>query len=269
MPNLPITCPSGLRGTVRGLTGKELDLFANRQEIQRRRVARKILDNCWVETEHVPDLYEGTAQTESGKLKMDEVLMCDRFYALLQVRCATHGSKYDFKVQCTEGPCRKRFEWTLDLNKDLDVYELPDETVEAIKNDTPLEGEVNGVNFKYRLLRGKHEETNVKALDLSPDRQATTSLSLRLTEVETPDGEILTKSKDIKKFAETLDYGTTLDIVAVMDRADGGIETEIQVQCPNCGNIMDLELPLGADLWAPKRRSTSAGRKVRPRNQGS
>lgn len=268
MPNLTITCPSGLKGVVRGLTGRELNLFANQQETKRRKVTRQILNNCWVETVEVPKVYEGVIEP-GGAINMDKVLMCDRFYALLQIRCATHGSKYNFKVQCTESSCRKRFEWGLDINGDLDVYELPDSSIEKIaEGDGIFEGEVDGVTFRYKLLYGKDEDTNIRQVDMAPDRQATTSLAMRLVEVETRDGRTLTENRDIQKWAESIDFGTSMDIVQVMDYADGGIETNIEVQCPHCGNLMDLSLPLGEDLWTPKRQRPSGGRKVRQRSQG-
>lgn len=263
MPEREIMCPSGLRGTVRGLRGKELDLFANKQEIQKRRVSRKILNNCWVDTQDFGAAYPGL--NIEDRIDFDKILMCDRFYALLQIRIATHGPAYNFRVQCSSDSCRKRYEWELNIDE-LSVYELPEESIHNFKNDNIFQTSALGDTVHFKLLTGADEQTTVQAQDLAPDKRATTSIIARVKQVDRADGGVLKDGGDLRRWAQDLDYGPTMDLVDAMDSVDGGVETDIEVQCPHCGNMEDIQLPLGEDFWSPRKRVRSKNRRVRRPN---
>lgn len=266
MPAIDIVCPSGLSGTVRGLEGEELDLFANKQEIARRRVSRQVLASCWVETSELGRAYEGRIDADK-KLDFNKVLMCDRFYALLMIRVATHGSKYDFRYQCSAETCRKRFEWRIDILDDLKVYELPEKSIAEFRGDNSFETEIGGEEITFKLMTGADEDTAVKARDLAPDMLATTSVIQRVTRVKQADGEVLTDGNDLRKWAKRLGFGNTMALVDEMDVVDGGTETDIEVQCQHCGRLEDISLPLEEDFWSPRRRGQSGKRKVRQKSQ--
>lgn len=267
MPELEIVCPSGLRGVVRGLRGAELDLFANKQEIQRRRVTRKVLSSCWERTLDAGPAYPGLDIEKS--LDFNKVLMCDRYYALLQIRVATHGSNYDFRVQCSNELCRKRYEWTLDINKDLDVFELPADSIETFRTNEHFRTEIAGTKVEFILMTGADEDTTVKAQDMAPDMLATTAIIARVKRVEPAGEDPITDGGDIRRWAKALPYGQAMDLVDAMDQVDGGVDTNIEIQCPHCGNLEDITIPLGEDFWTPRRRKRSAKRKVRQKSRGS
>lgn len=271
MPQIEIECPSGLKGVVRGLTGAEIDLFANKQEVQRRNVSRRVLQNCWVETSDWGPLYSRAFDDakRNAKIRMDDVLTCDRFYALLQIRVATHGENYDFSVQCSNPTCRKKYDWRININEDLDVYELPEESIETYVNGNRFRVDVMGNDVTFKLQTGADENTTIKAYDLAPDQQATTSVVQRVVSVLMPNGELASDGNDIRQWARQLSYEKTMALVDSMDRADGGVQTNFEVQCSHCGHLEEIELPLGSDFWTPKRRRTTEGRKVRRRNRGS
>jgi len=267
MPQIEIHCPSGLKGVVRGLRGEELDVFANRQEVQRRRVSRTVLTNCWVETLELGPAYEGRLSAE--KLHMDKVLMCDRFYALLQIRCATHGPQYDFRVQCSDPSCRKRYDWGLDINKDLPVYELPDPSIECFRAENRFTAEILNHEVTFKLQVGEDEDTTVSAVQLSPTQQATTALAQRVVSVLTPEGKLLDHKAEIRVWAKGLDVPDAMALIDEMDLVDGGVETSIEIQCPHCGHMEDISLPLEGEFWTPQRRRSTEGRKVRRPSRGS
>jgi endogenous inhibitor of DNA gyrase (YacG/DUF329 family) len=249
MPQLELTLPSGAKGRVRGLKGREINLFANRSAARRNKTAQQILSNVWIET------------VEGGELYGDEIdwkaaPQCDRFTALFKARIATFGPDYTFKHKC--GDCGKRYEWTENLEQ-RPVKPLPQESIEAFKNGnrfhtevTDPEGTVRRVAFQ--LLTQKLEDKVQQVQSLAPKEKATASLAQRIVSVEGLDSG----KGPIKRFLEDLDAGAFFDLIEAMDEVDGGIETEIEVECPHCGEVEDLEIPLEEEFWAPQRRKRSS-----------
>ena len=85
---------------------------------------------------------------------------------------------------------------------------------------------------------------------------ATTTLIQRVVEVKQADGTILTDGNDLAAWAKRFEFASALDLIAEMDAVDGGVETDIEIECPHCGNIMDVEIPFdGGTFWVPRNRS--------------
>jgi hypothetical protein len=259
MPEVQVHAPSGLKGTVRGLRGEELNLFANQQEAKRRAIGNQILNACWVSTEDMGPAYE-----TADSVDFDKILVCDRFYAMLQIRIATHGPEFIFPSQCVAPACRQRFEWMLDLEKNLDVYDLPPASVEEFRTANRFETQLEDETVYYRLLVGSNEEEAQKAAKMAPSAVATTALTQRVVGVKRPDGVMLSDGNDIAAWAKRLSVSSTLALIDTMDQADGGVETEIEIQCPHCAGIMDVDIPFDSGaFWVPKKSKRSGGRKAR------
>lgn len=267
MPEQDVHAPSGLKGKVRGLQGEELNLFANQQEAKRRGIGDRILKACWLETTDVGTTYDfGGDDT----IDFDKVLTCDRFYTMLQIRIATHSKDFDFPVQCTKGSCRKRFDWVLDLDKDLEVYDLPAESRAEFKTANRFETTLGDQTIFFRLLVGENEKEAQKAADMSPNALATTAIAQRVIGFRGP-GQTTTTTdgNDIAAWAKRLGVSNTLELISNMDKADGGVETEIEIQCPFCGHIMDVDVPFDSGaFWVPRKKKSLSGRKVRQKNRG-
>jgi hypothetical protein len=43
------------------------------------------------------------------------------------------------------------------------------------------------------------------------------------------------------------------------DEADGGVETSIEVECPACGGVQDVQLPFERGFFLPTTRTRSRG----------
>jgi len=248
MPQIDITLPSGARGRLRGLKGREINLFANRENARRNKTALEILSNVWIETHDSGALY-------GDKIDWNVAPQCDRFVALFKARIATYGADYTFKHQCSG--CGRRYEWTEDLDK-REVKPLPPESVEAFKNGNRFrtsvidaEGTVRAVTFQ--LLTPKLEEKINTAQNLAPREKATVSLAQRIVSIQ----GIEEGKAAAKRFIEDLDAGALFDLVDAMDEADGGIDTRITVECPHCGWEEELELPLEQEFWNPSRQRRS------------
>lgn len=247
-----IVCPSGLAGEVRGLKTKEANLFTDPNFLRSGTALEQVLANCWLATVEAP-LYPFF--TESNKVNWGNVLLCDRFYALMHVRVATYGAQYDFTLQCTHQLCRQKFEWSINLLDDLPVKLLPEESKRIFTEGNRFQAVLGDTRVVYKLLTGNDERQvnnrmkQAKQQLGAVSRIASIALASRIVEIEG------VHANDKMKWLEDLDMADVSAFIALMDESDGGIETSIEVECPHCGSIVGVEqLPFERQFWMPKKR---------------
>jgi|SRR5579884_2481333 len=243
-----IVCPSGLAGEIRGLKGKEGKLLADRAAARAGSTFEKILSGCWLSTTD-PALYD---VPEGGALDWSKVLVADRFYALLQIRALTFGEEYAFSVQCQSAGCRERFEWTLNL-KDLPVAPLSDAAKAAFKAGNRFETKLHdGKKVWFRLMTGADEIRAAGVLRAGRDGMLLTALALRIVEIEgVPD-------TDKRKFLDDMEMADAAALLDRFDEADGGVETTIEVECPSCMGVQEVQLPFERGFFLPRKARTGA-----------
>src|ERR1041384_7344208 len=227
-----IVCPSGLAGEIRGLKGKEGKLLSDRTAARAGAMFEKILAGCWLSTSDpgIYDLPEGVA------VDWSKVLVADRFYTLLQIRAQTFGSEYAFSVQCQSPGCRERFEWSLNLQA-LPVVPLSDAAKTAFKSGNRFETTLprDGRKVWFRLMTGADEMRAASVLKANRDATLITALGLRIVEIEgVPDQER-------RKFLDDMEMADATALLDQFDQADGGVETTIEVECPTCLGIQDVQ----------------------------
>ncbi len=44
------------------------------------------------------------------------------------------------------------------------------------------------------------------------------------------------------------------DTLDALRRYDGGVRTDLDVQCPSCGETQEVQIPFGLELWNRKKR---------------
>lgn len=250
-----IVCPSGLAGEIRGLKGKEGALLSDRTAARAGALFEKLLANCWLSTTDA-GIYELPA---SGVLDWSKVLVADRFYALLQIRARTFGDEYAFSVQCANAGCRERFEWTLNL-QELPVVPLPDTSKAAFQAGNRFETILprDGRRVWFRLMTGADEARAAQVFKTGRDGALLTALALRIVEIEGVPGH------DKRKFLDELELADAAALLDQFDAADGGVETDIQIECPACAGVQDVQLPFERGFFLPTSRgkTTSAARPV-------
>src|SRR5688572_173801 len=96
-----IICPSGLRGTIRGIMVTDERILADEALAKNGRQLDELLKACWLET-----LDPGPYHFDGSQVEWDKVLRGDRLYALLQIRALTYGADYAFSVRCRNDTCR-------------------------------------------------------------------------------------------------------------------------------------------------------------------
>ena len=291
-----IEAPSGLKGTVRGLTGKDGRFLTDRSVQRSGRIVDHILNACWVETEETGIYVPGP----NGKLNWSKVLQGDRVYVLLQIRIAGKGhSEYSFKVQCPNPGCRERFEWEIDLDE-LPVKMLRDdvreqlaagnnrfqticpgtEEVRLVTDGEDIEGEDGivirakrkreivpgtGRNVTFSLPIGADEERATKLRKQKRGREETNELIdavlMRVHAVEgiddPEDASVPARRKhkeQVRAFLEELPLQSLADMISRFDEFDCGVDTTVEIECPECGHRVDTDIPFGTDLFFDNKK---------------
>ena len=261
---MKVITPSGFAGEVRKLKGSEANILSDRKAARKGETYDKILRACWLTTDD-PGPYENHGVASGSKnVPWGRILVCDRFIALASIRAATYGSSYWFPVQCGESGgrgCGYQFEWEVDLESQVPVYPLPEESIAKIAaGDNKFETELDGTAIVFKLLTGADERRSGKVLRKARTELFTTAIASRIVEVEGKD------RRAVKDWLDTLDLDVQLKLLAQFEAVDGGFETEIEVECTECDRIQGITIPFeGEAFWLPRSlRRQSSEAKDRP-----
>jgi hypothetical protein len=235
-----IKCPSGLEGTIRKLKVAEANMLAGAKAQKGAQVMDSLLSAVWEETHEVGGAVIDEA---TGNPVWSKCLTADRFYALLMIRVATYGPEYGFNINCES--CRSTIKWELDLT-DLPVQALEDESVKNFINGNKFSVTIGNNTFIFGLMTGEAEAKAAKVLKASSDKITATLLS-RVSEI---DG---VHFNERRKVLTNLDLDEALELLDECEAVDGGVETNIEVECPECGALNEVSLPLGRDFWLPRK----------------
>lgn len=241
-----VTLPSGLSGQIRPLTVNEADVLAGATKKKRSAAMAKVFASCWEETVDA-GVYE-------EQFNWDQVLQGDRTFLLLAIRTATHGPEYIFKPQCPSPGCMRRFEWTINLQEQLEVRKLSEASKATFKAGNQFEAIVpsSGQKVTYRLPIGQDEKRATLMQQQGKQKMLTLSLRMRIDAIEGIEDQA------IKKFLGGMSLGDANDLLEQFDEHDCGVETNIEVECDTCGTEFDIELPFDRGFFFPSRSRQSA-----------
>lgn len=241
-----ITCPSGLVGRIRGMKAREERVLADRKLARSGAQLEQILAACWEETIDPGPYTFGEQPIDWGK-----VLQGDRFFAMLQIRVLSYGGDYAFSVPCENRGCRVRIEWGLDL-RDLPVRALSGESRAAFLNGNRFETVLPDAGRKvvFRLLTGADERRMAALRRAAGERPITTLLGFRLDSIDD------VEPRDKQRFIEDLGMADVTFLLGEFDRVDCGVDTEIEVECPECFGTTRVELPFEKGFLLPERKRT-------------
>jgi hypothetical protein len=240
-----VQCPTGFSGVVRPLKLREANVLADDKLVRSGETLDQTLAACWLETTD-PGPYEFPA---GGRPNWKKVLIADRFFTILQLRIATHGPEYAFRAQCSKPQCRMTFEWSIHLENDLTIQPMPEEAREIVRAGNRFEARLqsSGKRVVFQLLDGDAEAQAAKQLRTNRHRKVTVAMAARIVEIEG------VPSSDKYRFLEDMDLGEMSDLLHQMDAFDGGVETAIDVECPECMEVQEINLPLDKGFWLPKK----------------
>ena len=234
--------------TIRPLSVKEADILASAQGARKTpAVLNKLLAACVESVEN--------AEPYSSPINWDQVLVGDRTYLLLQIRKVSLGSEYLFKAQCGAQGCNNRFEWEVNLD-DMELSKLTEEQRHKFQNGNKFETSLpDGTPVFFRLPTGADEKKALTLKAQHPDSMVTLSLRLRIAEIQ---GVV---PQDLRKYISALGLREANHLIDKFDEVDCGIETTIEIECPECYALSDVTLPFDQSFFFPSQQSTQRKRR--------
>lgn len=198
-----------------------------------------------------------------------DLLSGDRTFLLYYLRGITHGNNYEFVMKCPN--CESSAIQKYDLNELAGTISGPKPELgnEPFKVTLPYLSEVTKRTMwvKIRLMRGKdvsaianrqkfnkrlHGMTNRKERSVVIDESVTENIALIIVAFgsEGAEGEARDPMK-IKTLVDKLHSRDTATIRQFLRENSPGIDTQIEVTCPDCGNQYITDLPITESFFRP------------------
>ena len=174
---------------------------------------------------------------------LEEMIIGDRTYLVIRARAFSKGEYFYPKVTCPG--CSKRFEASINLEK-LKITELDEKLVGSDRRfqiTLPVCGEV----LNARLLTGKEEK---QMREIKKDHPEMLMSYLMMIRTESIEGM---KFKNIKWFRD-LDVEDVDYFKDEYERHDCGVDTSVEMECPHCPAVFDMEVPFDANFFLQSGR---------------
>lgn len=181
-----------------------------------------------------------------------EMLTQDRVAALIVIRGMTYGPDYNCRISCNH--CGSTFQSIISLEHDLDVHFLEDpdlrEPIRTVLPDSKLE-------VRYRLSRGfderelnQHIESQRKRNKGKKERgDSTTFRALQLI----TDIQGISNKTDMKKILDKITMNDRAHLRDCFNFPPFGVDTRVNIQCPECMRENAMRMPIGVDFFMPQR----------------
>lgn len=164
----------------------------------------------------------------------DDWFIGDQVALMLHIRMLTYGPEFRFKVQCSD--CMHTSYWTQDLSE-LSIQRfdppVPFGEEKLVKGHLPY----LDTDITLRMLKVRDQAKTRQARLAEPSRPVSASLRLMTQEVE---GMKIVPAA----WFDDLDCADLDYLMWLWQSNDCGVDTEIEVICPNCYASHDIELPV-------------------------
>lgn len=239
--NHTIECPSGLVIGMRQILVGDQRILSDRRLVKTGESIDALLSACGSSVVD-PGIYRFT-----DRVRWPEVLQGDRLFALIRLRAITHGEAYEFRCGCPS--CKTRFDYTFNLDA-LPIKRLPESSKEILRGDGVFSASVAGAKIRFKLINGADERRLQSLLRGTTTDKLSASLSMRIVDIDGVEG------RDKKAWLEEQGLGVLTSLLAAFEEVDCGVETEIEIECPSCGEAFEINLPFGGDFLMPKKKAT-------------
>jgi hypothetical protein len=220
---------------IRPMTGEEEQILATPRLVKKGQAIDMIFQKC------IRDNY-----------RVENLLSIDRTYILIYLRGISYSPAYDVEIKCPE--CGAKFAHTIDLNS-LYLESCPDEFGPNLQDVLPT----SKLPFSYRLATGKdeqnvqdHRDRRVKNFgDTATDDTLLYRTAMLLEEI---DG-IFNKS-ELQLLLKSLPINDLSHLRNCTNEPPFGVDTNVEIICPSCLHEFEIDLPLAANFFFPRRKKT-------------
>lgn len=265
------TLPSGVKIEMRNAGIAEENLMAGlaKGSGSIERGLMDVLDRC---TLGVADVGPYDFLTVGGKANWRQMIRGDMFTALVQLRTITYrdGHMLEFEQRCPAVGCRHRFAAEVNLLDDLIWQDMPQDSIDKLKRGELFEAEIDGRLVKYTLAFGRTEENYMLLAEQNPGRDMACGLRSRIAEVDGLEPHQILDWLDgnngkSDKFPG-LGSQEAEDLRDAFDVVEGGIDTSVEVYCPRCSEVFDVNVPFSA-FFLPGKGINTRRREARKKKK--
>jgi rubredoxin len=185
-------------------------------------------------------------------LRPEQMLVCDRNAALINLRINGYGDDYEVKMTCPE--CKEDYQTTVKLSSlKHKKLELPPDANGEFTIDLPK----TKFMVKFRFLTGKDENYLTKKADQTKKTKTNMQYSTLLTERYLLQIMEINGNRDkayIKKAIESLPISDSLFFREYIKVVEPGLDMEHEFECKHCGHIYEETVPIGPKLFWPNSK---------------
>lgn len=221
--------------SIRPMTGEEEQILATPRFVRKGQAINMIFQRCMKEP-----------------FKAENLLTIDRTFMLIFLRGISYSPKYEVQVKCPD--CEKKFDTTIDLDS-LYVEPCPDDYGPLLQDVMPT----TKLPFQYRLSTGRDEQDITdyrdRRIKVVGDATVDDTLSYRTALLlDNIDG--LNNKAELKILLKNLPINDLSYIRNCINEPPFGVDTSIEIVCPSCLHDFEVDLPLEANFFFPRRKKT-------------
>jgi hypothetical protein len=225
--------PSNGIVSLRPMTGEEEQILATPRFVKKGQAINMIFQKCLKEN-----------------FRTENLLTIDRTYLLIYLRGISYGPSYDVEIKCPE--CETKFSTSIDLNS-LYVEYTPDDFGPELRDVLPT----SKLPFSYRLSSGKdeqeiqdHRDRRIKAFG---DNGVDDTLIYRTAQLLNDIDGIVNKN-ELQILLKNLPINDVSYIRNMINEPPFGVNTDVDIVCPSCLAEFNIDLPLEANFFFPRRK---------------
>lgn len=193
---------------------------------------------------------------ETHGVALDDLVLGDRFFALLVIRNVSYGPEYKISVKCES--CGDTFPHVIRVPDDLRIRVLePEDAQEPLKIKLPISNREVGL----RHLRGIDE----KAIRQYARQNRSQSLEAgdpaylyRIARaIASLDGKNMPNPLEVLKVLDSDDFASA-DSMAIQQALEAhacGVDLSLSFSCPECAALVEMVMPFTAEFFRPSRLS--------------
>ena len=235
---ISITLPSGISAEIQELRGRAEQLLTNKFEVKSGQWLNKFMAKALVSLNGKP---VPSNQGELISLLLD-MKTGDRNYLLLRIRMMSYGNELVFNYECPK--CHKTSGYQLNLQEMLDNDELK---IYPYRDDVPITLETRSGTAEVDYMTGRTEQwlASLKTVE---------TIHLAMAACKSFDG----KAPTYKVFEDMYTKDLS-EIRRVHANLKGGLDPQIELDCPECDTSNKVMLYSISDFFTPLTTMDSIG----------
>lgn len=219
---------------LRPMTGEEEQILATPRYVRKGKAIDMIFERCIREP-----------------ITTSELLSSDRTYLLIYLRGISYTPEYDVEVKCPE--CSMKFSHTIDLNG-LEVDFCPEDfSPEDLSGVLPT----TGFRYQFHLASGDDEQAVTRyrenfLKEFGDSREDDTLLYRTALLLDYIEG--VKERNELNVLLKKLPINDVAHLRNVINDPPFGVNTEIGVSCAYCSADFEIDLPLEANFFFPRKK---------------